>query len=176
MKNILSKLFGFLKYILLIASFGLVLFCIMTTYARLEKSLSEAVGVFIPFGFVLLVYLVNIIFRSKGISNNLLFNFVSCMVFIVTIIICLRSMFDKNMLLYYKYGLNFNPAFFADNLSAIEFMLYMIGIVNILLLVLEFLKKKTNKKSIVSNYEKKEEPKTIADAVIESTKKKGQSE
>ena len=179
MKDVLSKLFSFLKYILLIISFGLVLFCIMTTYVRLEKPLTEAVGVFVPFVFVLVIYLINIVIRSKAVGNNLLFNFVSCMIFIVTIVICLRSMFDKNMLLYYKYELNFNPAFFADNLSAIEFMLYMIGITNVMLLIVGFLSKKTNDSIGNSKKEKynfSEEQKTIGDAVLESKKRIRQSE
>lgn len=187
MKDILSKLFSILKYILLIISFGLVFFGIMTTYARLDKSLTEAVEIFIPFVFVLIMYLINIIVRSKAIGKNLLFNFVSCMVFVVTIIICLRSQFDKSMLLFYKYELNFNPAFFADNLSAIEFMLYMIGSVNILLLLVELFSKGTTKNSFNSIYdnkdvnsvikdEGKEGPETITDAVIEAKKRKRQSE
>ena len=141
MKEVLSKLFSVLKYFLLVAALGLVLYGIMATYARLEKSLTEATEVFIPFGFVLITFLLNIIVRSKTISKNLLFNFVSCMVFSVAIIICLRSMFDKNMLLFYKYGINFNPAFFADNLSIIESMLYMIGGADIGLLLVEWLSK-----------------------------------
>lgn len=149
MKEILSKLFSFLKYLLLIGSFGLVLFGIMTTYSRLDKSLSEAVEVFIPFGFVLVVFLINIIVKSKTIGKNLLFNFVSCLVFSVTILICLRAMFDKGMLLYYKYGLNFNSAYFADNLSVIEFMLYLVGGANIVLLLVELLNNKKDKDVVV---------------------------
>ena len=100
MKDILSKVFGFLKYILLIVSLGLVLFGIMTTYSRLNKPLLEAVSVFVPFVLVLLVFVVSLVMRSKLSDSKLLFNFVSCFVFVVTIIIGLRSMFDKNMLLF----------------------------------------------------------------------------
>ena len=127
MKDVLNKMFSILKYILLITAFGLVFYGIMATYSRLDKPLSEATGVFIPFAFVLIMFIVNIIF-SNSANKSLLFNFVSCLVFVVSIVISLRSMFDKNMLLYYKYGINFNSAFFADNLSAIQFMLYVIGI------------------------------------------------
>ena len=141
MKDVLSKLFSFLKYILLIVAFGLVFYGIMATYARLEKPLSEAVEVFVPFAFVLVVFLINIIAKSKTIGENLLFNFVSCLVFSVIILVCLRSMFDKNMLLYYKYGINFNPAFFSDNLSLTGFILYLIGAADIVLLLVELLNK-----------------------------------
>lgn len=147
MKEILTKLFGFFKFLLLIISFGLVLFGIMTTYSRLEKPLTDAVGVFLPFGLVLLVFIVTLIIGGKLSNSKLLFNFVSCLVFVVTIVIGLRSMFDKSMLLFYKYQINFNPTFFSDNLSAIEVMLYMIFVSNVLLIICDLLtrnKKLTN--------------------------------
>lgn len=141
MKEILNKLFGFCKFILLVVSFGLVFFGIMATYSRLQKPLTEAFSVFLPFVLVLIVFLANLFIKTKYSSSRLFFNFVSCFVFIVTIIIGLRSIFDKNMLLYYKYGINFNPTFFADNLSVIEVMLYMIFAANILLVIGELLNK-----------------------------------
>ena len=95
----------------------------------------------LPFALVLIVFIVSMIMNSKLSESKLLFNFVSCLVFTVTIIIGLRSIFDKNMLLYYKYQVNFNPTFFADNLSAIEFMLYMIFFSNVILIICDLLNK-----------------------------------
>ena len=141
MKDVLSKLFGFFKYILLIVSFGLVLYGIMVTYNRLGKPLTDAISTFIPFGFVLIMFIVSLIVKNND-NNKLLFNFVSCFTFIIIIVICLRSMYDKKMLLYYKYQINFNPAFFADNLSAIEMLLYLIGTANLLLVIYSLLNKK----------------------------------
>ena len=154
MKDILSKLFGFFKYILLIVSFGLVLYGIMMTYSRLEKPLTDAVSVFLPFVVVLVMFLISLIVGSSKVNNNLLFNFVSCFVFITIIVVCLRSLFDDKMILFYKYQMNFNPAFFADNLSIIEVMLYMIGSANALLLLSQFtskVKKSSNVKAAYSN-------------------------
>lgn len=148
MKEVLSKLFGFLKYILLVFAFGLVFFGIMSTYARLQKPLTEAVGVFLPFALVLIIYFVNIFIKSNDSNSRLFFNFVSCFTYIVTIIIGLRSIFDKNMLLYYKYQINFNPTFFADNLAAVQVMLYMIFAANILLIIRDLLSKETDDKSL----------------------------
>lgn len=160
MKEILSKFFGFLKYILLIISFGLVFYGIIVTFRRLEKPLTDAVDVFIPFAFVLITFIITIIVKSKSVRENLLFNFVSVFVFIVIIIVCLRAMFDTNMILFYRYGINYNPSFFSDNLSAIEAMLYMIGGSNIILLLCDFInrKKKSIETKIVS--EEKEKVKT----------------
>ena len=61
MKDVLGILFGFLKYILLVISFGLVFYGIMSTYSRLDKPLTDAVTVFIPFALVLLVFIINLI-------------------------------------------------------------------------------------------------------------------
>lgn len=151
MKDILARLFGFFKFILLVIAFGLVLFGIMTTYSRLDKPLTEAIGVFLPFVLVLLSFLVTLIMGSKLANSKLLFNFVSCLVLIVTIIIGLRSMFDKSMLLFYKFQINYNPTFFSDNLSAIEVMLYMLFASNVLLIICDLL---TKKKKITSSIEK----------------------
>ncbi len=155
MKDILCKILGFLKYILLIAAFGLVFYGIIVTYGRLEKPLVESIPVFIPFGVVFLLFIITLIMRAKTVSKNLLFNFVSVFVFVVTIIICLRAMFDTNMILFHKYSINYNPAFFSDNLSAIEAMIYMLGVANLILLVCDLLNKdnksrKNNSKSTVS--------------------------
>ena len=148
MKDILCKFFGFFKYILLVVAFGLVFYCINVTYARLEKPLSDAINVFIPFGFVLLMFIITLIVKSKSVGKNLLFNFVSVFVFLINIVVCLRAIFDTNMILYY--GINFNPAYFSDNLSMIESMLYMIGGANVLLLICDIFNKKPKAKKVVS--------------------------
>lgn len=156
MKEILCRFFGFFKYILLIVAFGLVFYGIMITYGRLEKPLTEAVDVFVPFAFVLLIFIVTLIVKSKSVGENLLFNFVAVFVFIVIIIVCLRAMFDTNMILFYRYGIDYNPAFLSDNLSAIEAMLYMIGGANVVLLLCDFIKReKKSKKVEIENNSKK---------------------
>ena len=121
----------------------------MLTYSRLEKPLTEAFSVFIPFGFVLLVFILNLFITGKGVSKNLLFNFTCVFTFAVVIIICLRSMFDTNMILFYKYEIDFNPTFFSDNLSAIEAMLYLIGGANLLLILYNLVDRKKDEEKKV---------------------------
>lgn len=149
MKDILCKIFGFFKYILLVIAFGFVFYCINVTYSRLEKPLTDAINVFIPFAFVLLMFFITLIVKSKSVGRNLLFNFVSVFVFLITIVICLRSIFDTNMILFHRYGINFNPSFFSDNLSMIESMLYMIGGANAILLVCDLINRKPKDKKSV---------------------------
>lgn len=152
MKDILIKSFGFLKYVFLIIAFGIVLYGIIVTYSRLEKPITEAYDVFLPFALVLLVFIVSLFVNIKASTSKLLLNFVSCAVFIVTIVIGLRSIFDKYMLLYHKYQINFNPTFFSDNLSAIEIMLYMVFVSNVLLIIVGLLNK--DKKVSLNNIQK----------------------
>lgn len=161
MKDILCKIFGFFKYILLIVAFGLVFYGIMVTYGRLEKPLTDAISVFAPFAFVLVAFIVTLIVKSKSVGENLLFNFVAVFVFIVTIIICLRAMFDTNMVLFHRYAINYNPAFFSDNLATIEAMVYMVGGANVLLLICDFINKekkpKKTKEEVINKEDKSEE-------------------
>lgn len=142
MTKILSSILNIFKYLLLIASFGLVFYGVMLTLGRLEKPITDGMEFFIPFALLLVLFIVNMFIKSeKYISGNLFFNFVSCLVFSVIIIICLRAKFDTNMILYHKYAIGFNPAYFSDNLSIIKIMLYLLAFVNIMLIVCHFIDK-----------------------------------
>ena len=59
MNKVLSKMFEFLKIILFILAIMAILFGILSTYSRLEKSLLDAISVFIPFILLLVIYIVN---------------------------------------------------------------------------------------------------------------------
>ena len=71
-------MFEFLKIILFILAIMAILFGILSTYSRLEKSLLDAISVFIPFILLLVIYIVNLIRRDSKINDNLLLNFVNC--------------------------------------------------------------------------------------------------
>ena len=82
MNKILSKFFEIIKIIFFVASIVLVLFGILSTYSRLQKSLTEAINIFIPFILLFIVYLINFARKDKKVNENILLNFVSCLVFI----------------------------------------------------------------------------------------------
>ena len=151
MRIILSKLFSFIKYILFVLSFALVLFGIIKTYQRLDKNLIDSIPVFIPFALVLLGFIINM-FVKNTISKNLYFNFVSCLVFGITIYICVRCMFDTNMLLFAKYGVYYNTLFLSDNLAFIKVMLYLLFVSNIILIIIDLMDRpKKKKEKVLSN-------------------------
>lgn len=159
MRDILCKILSFLKYIMFIIAFGLVFYSIIKTYGRLEKPLSEAINVFVPFGLVLFAFLISLVTRAKYVSKSFLFNLVAVLFFVVVIIVCLRAMFDNNMVLFYRYGIDYNPAFLSDNLAAFIAMLYMIFGANIVLLLCSFLdRNKEIKESKEEEVEKEKSP------------------
>lgn len=164
MNLMLSRFFNILKYLLLVGAFVLTLLGLIYTYRRLEKSLIEAIPVFLPFILVFLLFIINLFVKKSTIKDNLLFNFTSCLVLIAIIIIGLRAKFDTNMLLFYKYKINYNPLYFSDNLSTIEMMLYCIAGASILFLIIDILNNKkvnkivqmeSSKEEINPSYEKK---------------------
>lgn len=154
MKVFFSRFLGFLKYVLLVISFALVFYGIIVTYKRLDKNIMEAIPVFIPFLVVFVVYIVNLFIRSKVIRDNLLYNAVSVIVFAVIIVICIRAKFDTSMILYYKYAIDFNPAYFADNLSTIQMMLYTLAGSNVLFMLSALFDEKKVKKVEINDKKK----------------------
>ncbi len=142
MKKILSKFLNVLSFILMFASFTLILLGILFTYKRLEKSLLDSINIFIPFILVIILTVVNMFNKKAKISENLLFNFTSFLAFTVIIIIGLRAKFDTNMLLYQKYQINYNPNYLADNLSTIKVLLYSLSGANVFLLLKSLFKDK----------------------------------
>ena len=84
---------------------------------------------------VLIIYIVNLFIKSNVIRDNLLFNFTSVLLFIAIIIIGVRAKFDTNMLVFYKYSINYNPLYLSDNLSTIKTCLYILFASNLLFLV-----------------------------------------
>ena len=124
MKKIINSILSVLKYLLLMAAFSLTLFIILKLNDRLEKSMVESISVFIPFGIMLLLFILNFALDKKSVTDNLFFNLTCCLVFSANIVVCLRSIFDKNMLFngIQKMGINFN--FFNDYLSFNKIMFF----------------------------------------------------
>ena len=167
MSKILSRILGLLKYLLLVASFGGTLLGIIITYQRLEKDLIDAVPIFIPFGLALLSFIMSLFIKSNKIKDNLLYNFTACLVCGVILMVVLRAKFDTNMLIYYKYKIDFNPLYFADNLAAIQLMLYCLFGSNVLLIITALLDKEKKPKELV----KKPEPEVVTPVVTKPVTK-----
>ena len=110
MKKILNIMFIILKYILLLGAFAITLFIIVRMNARLSKSFSTVIPEFIPFLLIFLLFVINLLFKQKGVNNNIFYNLTSCIVFATIILVGYRAFADKNMVLNekYGYGVDFN--------------------------------------------------------------------
>lgn len=155
MSKVLSKFLFLLKYILLLVAFALVLYGMLAMYGRLDKKITDAFSTFIPFIIVFLIFVVNLFVGRKYCSESLLLNFGSFLILLVICLICLRAQFDKNMIVYYKYGISYNAAFLADNLSSIKSMLYLLSGSNVLFIIASFFDKKKKNKAISDAVEEK---------------------
>lgn len=156
MQKILSRLFYLLKYLLLIAAFGITFLGIIKTYQRLEKDLMEAIPTLLPFAVLLVVFIVNLFIKKKVIKDNLLYNLTACLALGITLVIGLRAMFDTGMLLHQRYAIGFNPLYFSDNLSSVRIMLYALAGANVVLMISTVFDKKkiVNKKDSETEVEK----------------------
>lgn len=143
MEKIIAKILGFIKIILFVGAFAFMLIGILFTYKRLEKSIIDALPILLPFVLILLLIIINLFIKNSNSHDQLLLNFVSSIVFIAIIIIGYRSKYDTNMLLYYKYQINFNPSYFSDNISSIQVMLYCLCGANVFNLLKAMIKDKT---------------------------------
>ncbi len=132
MEKVLSKVLSILNIVLSVIAFSLVAVGVATTYARLEKSLLLAIPTFIPFIIFLVFEIINITSKKIKVKENLFFNFTAFLLLGVTIIICVRSKLDINLIQYYRYGINYNPQYLSDNLSTIKICFYLMCVSNIM--------------------------------------------
>lgn len=137
MKKIFNGLFYWLKFVLLIGSFGLTLFIFIRMNMRLEKSMMSMLPYFIPFLLLLVLFVINVIFKQEGITKNIFYNLTCCLVFSTVIFVCLRSVFDTNMVLNGKYGYGVDFNFFDNFVAYINIMFYGLIIANILFMFKE---------------------------------------
>lgn len=126
MTKILNGFFSILKYILLIISFMLTFYIILSMYERLEKSVVEALPIFIPYLILFLLMSFNAIFRQEQVSKNFFFNLTACLVFGVFIFVGYRALFDEFMLARYRtdYGIAFQ--YFSDMVAPLRSMIYLL--------------------------------------------------
>jgi len=134
MKKILNILFYVLKFILFLAAFGLTLMIIVQMNHRLNKSFMTTVNVFIPFIILLILFIVNLIFKHKNVTDNIFYNITCCLVFLTIIYVSYRALSDKNMVLNEKYGYGIDFNYFSNFVSYLKIMLYGLNIGNIFLM------------------------------------------
>ena len=137
MKKIFNYLFYGLKFLLLIGALGLTLFIMIRMNVRLEKSMTSIIPVLIPFVLLLIIFIINMIFKQKGVTDNIFYNLTCCLVLATIVCVTLRAVFDTNMVLNEKYGYGVDFNFFDNFVAYINIMLYGLSIANILFMFRE---------------------------------------
>ena len=153
MKRIFNGLFYGLKFLLLIAAFALSLFIFIRMNMRLNKDIVSVLSQFIPFLLLLVLFIVNMIFKQEGVTKCLFYNLTCCLVLTTIVLVSLRSIMDTNMVLNGKYGYGIDFNFFDNFLAYIDIMLYGLIISNILFMFKE--KDKVKDKEIQNNTDNK---------------------
>ncbi len=137
MKKIFNGLFYGLKFLLFVVAFGLTLFILIRMNMRLNKDFTSIISEFIPFVILLILFIVNLLFKQKNISKNLFYNLTCCLVLSTIIVVALRSLLDTNMVLNEKYGYGVDFNFFDNFIPYIKIMLYGLSIADILFMFRE---------------------------------------
>lgn len=145
MKKIFNLLFYVLKFILLIAAFGLTLFVLIRMNVRLNKNMITILPELIPYAILLILFIINMIYKQRGVNENVFYNLTCCLVLSTIVLVSLRAILDTNMVLNEKYGYGVDFNFFDNFISYIKIMLYGLSIADILFMFRE--KDKVEKKS-----------------------------
>ena len=135
MKKLVNALCSFLKYILLVAAFGVTLFVILRMNARLDKNILDSVNVFIPYCVLVVLFIINIALNRRAVTKNIFFNITAVVIFATIIIIGLRSIFDRSMLFNSIQGMDTNFVYFDDNLAFMKIMLYGLAVIDVIFML-----------------------------------------
>lgn len=137
MKKIFNGLFYVFKFLLLIAAFALTLFVLIRMNVRLEKNIMSILPELIPFAILLVLFIINMIFRQRGVNGNVFYNLTCCLVLSTIVCVSLRAILDTNMVLNEKYGYGVDFNFFDNFIAYIKIMLYGLSIADVLFMFRE---------------------------------------
>ncbi len=145
MLKIFNGLFLVLKFILLFISFGLTLYIMLAMYDRLNKNLMESIDVFLPMLLLVIVFVINVIFRQSSVNKNIFYNISATVVFSTIVFVAYRAIFDTNMILNSVLGYDINFVYFDDFIPFMQTMIYGLIIANIMFMI------NLDKKKIIEN-------------------------
>lgn len=147
MEKIINGFFSILKFLLLLISFMVTFYIIMSMYQRLEKNIIECIPTMLPYVILLFLFILNFIFNHKSVNNCIFYNISCCFTFMVILFAAYRSIFDNTMVMILKLGYHVNFNYFADVIAPMKAMLYLLIIVNVILILIDKLDNFGNKKA-----------------------------
>lgn len=137
MRKILNSLFLVMKFILLISSFSITLYIMLSMYSRVNKDIIEALPIFVPYAILLLLFFINETAGQKQVNNNIFYNVTCCLVFSCICLVGVRAILDKNMLLNEIMGYNINFSYYSDFIPFMKIMIYGLILSNIMFMIKE---------------------------------------
>lgn len=147
MVKLFNKVFNILKVLMLVISFLATMYILIMMYVRLEKEpfgkdFMEFIGVILPYILLLIVFVINTVGKQKAVNESIFFNASAVTCFSAILLFCCRAFLDKNMVLWTAAGYDINFHYFADQVTQIKVMLYMILVIDIMLMLYGKLTKK----------------------------------
>ena len=137
MLNLINKILFYGKIILHIIVFCLTLYILFRMYDYYKDNVMNIFMVFLPMLLVSIVFVISFFF-DKG-NKNVFFNLANFLVLLSIAIICLRTMFDKNMIMGIKDGINYY--YFQNQIREIKLLCYLMFLGNSLLIYQEIYNK-----------------------------------
>lgn len=148
MKTIINRLLITIKFLLLIITFIGVMYLLFNMYQKLDKNIDlNFLLIMIPFIILLILFFVNLTFKMQDVLDNMFYNSGCTLSLLSIVYLIYRTMCDKNMLYYYKDG-NLNFTYFDEQINYIKIVLYLMIIINIILIVINYLSKKKKRLTV----------------------------
>ena len=148
MKTIINRLLITIKFLLLIITFIGVMYLLFNMYQKLDKNIDlNFLLIMIPFIILLILFFVNLTFKMQDVLDNMFYNSGCTLSLLSIVYLIYRTMCDKNMLYYYKDG-NLNFTYFDEQINYIKIVLYLMIIINIILIVINYISKKKKRLTV----------------------------
>lgn len=132
MIRVIDKTLFYMKTVLLLIAFSFVLYISFMKVDYKEMSLITILPVFFPFFGLLILFVIGLAF-NKG-DDNIFFNITCVTSFLAIIIICLRTLFDQNII---QFATSIAYNYFINCELWIKILLYLLLISNFGLLYYE---------------------------------------
>ena len=130
MLDLINKFLFYVKVILLLLVFTLILYILLSMNDYYGNQIINLVLICLPLLMVLIIFVISYFFKEG--DNNTFFN-VGCLLSLIAIlVVCIRTIFDKNMVLWMRGNLNFY--YFQNQMTQIKILSYCIFIGNLLLI------------------------------------------
>jgi len=144
--KIVNKILLITKFILLILTFVGTMYLLFNMYQKLDKNIDlNFILIIIPFIILLILFFINFSFKMSDVLDNIFYNSATTLSLLSIVYLIYRVMNDKNMLYFYKDGYNLNFTYFDEQINYIKIVLYLMIIINVILMVINYLNKKKKK-------------------------------